>query len=103
MYRRWIKLGNFGRAIASIGLIVLLALWIGIGFWTRARGYLRHREDDAEPASYAAPVRDFRGVVLAAILLAQRAGEDSADNTTPPGEALLATANALSADLGFEG
>jgi ABC-type proline/glycine betaine transport system permease subunit len=38
-FARWIKplglgLGNFGQAIPSIGLIVLLALWLGIGFRT---------------------------------------------------------------------
>jgi osmoprotectant transport system permease protein len=27
-------LGNVGQAIPSIGLVVLLALWIGVGFWT---------------------------------------------------------------------
>jgi osmoprotectant transport system permease protein len=27
-------LGNLGQAIPSIGLVVLLALWIGVGFWT---------------------------------------------------------------------
>lgn len=40
-FARWIRpigmgLGNFGQAIPSIGLIVLLALWLGIGFWTAA-------------------------------------------------------------------
>ncbi|HEY5249737.1 MAG TPA: ABC transporter permease subunit, partial [Dermatophilaceae bacterium] len=38
-FARWIKpvglgLGNLGQAIPSIGLIVLLALWLGIGFGT---------------------------------------------------------------------
>jgi osmoprotectant transport system ATP-binding protein len=38
-FARWIKpvglgLGNFGQAIPSIGLVVLLALWLGIGFRT---------------------------------------------------------------------
>lgn len=38
-FARWFKpiglgLGNFGQAIPSIGLIVLLALWLGIGFRT---------------------------------------------------------------------
>ena len=42
-FARWIKpiglgLGNFGQAIPSIGLIVLLALWLGIGFWTAVIG-----------------------------------------------------------------
>ena len=38
-FARWVKpvglgLGNLGQAIPSIGLIVLLALWLGIGFGT---------------------------------------------------------------------
>jgi len=42
-FARWIKpiglgLGNFGQAIPSIGLIVLLALWLGIGFGTAVIG-----------------------------------------------------------------
>jgi len=41
--------------------------------------------------------------VLAAMQLAPRPGEESADDATSPGDAVLATANALSADLGFEG
>ena len=69
----------------------------------RAQGYAHYPEDDAEPARYAAPVRDFKGIVLAAIQLAPRPGEESADDATPPGDAVLATANARSADLGFEG
>jgi osmoprotectant transport system ATP-binding protein len=44
---RWVKpiglgLGNFGQAIPSIGLIVLLALWIGIGFWTAVIGLVAY-------------------------------------------------------------
>ena len=44
---RWIKpiglgLGNLGQAIASIGLIVLLALWLGIGFWTAVIGLVAY-------------------------------------------------------------
>jgi DNA-binding IclR family transcriptional regulator len=69
----------------------------------RARGYVHHLGNDAEPASYAAPVRDFRGIVLAAVQLTPRRGEESAASNTPPGEALVAAAMALSADLGFEG
>lgn len=46
-FARWIKpiglgLGNFGQAIPSIGLIVLLALWLGIGFWTAAIGLVAY-------------------------------------------------------------
>src|ERR1035437_6501929 len=42
-FARWIKpiglgLGNFGQAIPSIGLIVLLALWIGSAFGRAAMG-----------------------------------------------------------------
>jgi ABC-type proline/glycine betaine transport system permease subunit len=40
---RWFKagglfLGNLGQAIPSVGLIVLLALWIDTGFWTALIG-----------------------------------------------------------------
>lgn len=35
-------LGNFGQAIPSIGLIVLLALWLGIGFWTAVIGLVAY-------------------------------------------------------------
>lgn len=46
-FARWIKpvglgLGNFGQAIPSIGLIVLLALWLGIGFWTAVLGLVAY-------------------------------------------------------------
>jgi ABC-type proline/glycine betaine transport system permease subunit len=46
-FARWIKpiglgLGNFGQAIPSIGLIVLLALWLGIGFWTAVIGLVAY-------------------------------------------------------------
>jgi ABC-type proline/glycine betaine transport system permease subunit len=46
-FARWVKpiglgLGNFGQAIPSIGLIVLLALWIGIGFWTAVIGLVAY-------------------------------------------------------------
>ena len=68
----------------------------------RERGYVTHLGDGAEPASYAAPVRDFRGIVLAAIQLAPWPGEGSAAINVPAGEALVAAADALSADLGFE-
>jgi ABC-type proline/glycine betaine transport system permease subunit len=44
---RWVKpiglgLGNFGQAIPSIGLIVLLSLWLGIGFWTAVIGLVAY-------------------------------------------------------------
>ncbi len=67
----------------------------------RAQGYVRSPETDLEPARYAAPVRDFRGVVLAAIQLAPRRDEESGETGVSPGEAVTAAANALSADLGF--
>lgn len=46
-FARWIKpiglgLGNFGQAIPSIGLIVLMALWLGIGFWTAVIGLVAY-------------------------------------------------------------
>jgi DNA-binding IclR family transcriptional regulator len=68
----------------------------------RARGYLRRPGYDAGQARYAAPVRDLRGIVLAAIQLTQRPGEESATETAP-GEAVVAAALALSGELGFEG
>jgi len=67
----------------------------------RAQGYLHRPGYDAGPSRYAAPVRDLRGVVLAAIQLTQRPGEESATDIAP-GEALVAAASALSADLGFQ-
>jgi len=46
-FARWFKplglgLGNFGQAIPSIGLIVLLALWLGIGFRTAVIGLVAY-------------------------------------------------------------
>jgi len=46
-FARWVKpiglgLGNFGQAIPSIGLIVLLALWLGIGFRTAVIGLVAY-------------------------------------------------------------
>jgi ABC-type proline/glycine betaine transport system permease subunit len=46
-FARWIKpiglgLGNFGQAIPSIGLIVLLALWLGTGFWSAVIGLVAY-------------------------------------------------------------
>jgi Transcriptional regulator len=69
----------------------------------RARGYVHAPENDAEPARYAAPIRDFRGIVLAAIQLSQRPGDDTAATGIAPGTAVVAAAAAMSADLGFEG
>jgi DNA-binding IclR family transcriptional regulator len=69
----------------------------------RANGYLRSPETDLEPARFAAPVRDFRGIVLAAIQLALRRGEESRANGLAPGPAVRAAADALSAELGYTG
>jgi IclR family transcriptional regulator, KDG regulon repressor len=68
----------------------------------RVRGYAQFAETDTEPARYAAPVRDFRGVVLAAIQLTQRPGEESATHGATPGGAVVHVANVLAADLGFD-
>jgi len=68
----------------------------------RACGYAHSPETDLEPARYAAPVRDLRGVVLAAIQLTPRHGEESPASRISAGEAVAAAAGALSADLGFE-
>lgn len=68
----------------------------------RVRGYVQFPETDTEPARYAAPVRDFRGVVLAAIQLTQRPGGESATDGSTPATALTDAANALAADLGFD-
>jgi IclR family KDG regulon transcriptional repressor len=69
----------------------------------RARGYVHFPGQGAEPARYAAPVRDFRGIVLAAVELAPRPGEDSAADRTSTATAVVNAADALSADLGFKG
>jgi DNA-binding IclR family transcriptional regulator len=69
----------------------------------RANGYLHSPETDLEPARLAAPVRDFRGIVLAAIQLALRRGEESPAHGLAPGPAVVSAANALSADLGYRG
>jgi DNA-binding IclR family transcriptional regulator len=68
----------------------------------RVRGYVQFPETATEPARYAAPIRDFRGVVLAAIQLTQRPGEESATHGATPGKAVVEAANALAADLGFD-
>jgi len=59
--------------------------------------------NDAGPARYAAPVRDFRGIVLAAIQLAQEPGEEAAGDVPAPEKAVVLAANAVSAGLGFQG
>ena len=46
-FARWVKpiglaLGNLGQAIPSIGLIVLLALWLGIGYRTAVMGLVAY-------------------------------------------------------------
>ena len=69
----------------------------------RARGYVYYPGNDAGPARYAAPVRDFRGIVLAAIQLAQEPGEEAAGDVPAPEKAVVLAANAVSAALGFQG
>jgi DNA-binding IclR family transcriptional regulator len=69
----------------------------------RAHGYVHHPRRAGEPARYAAAVRDFRGIVLAAIELTERPVEHPALNSIPAGKAVVGAANDLSADLGFEG
>ena len=69
----------------------------------RASGYVHYPGTDHEPARYAAAVRDFRGVVLAAIQLTERPGEVSASTDISAGHAVVRAASELSADLGFEG
>jgi len=69
----------------------------------RASGYVRFPGTDREPARYAAAVRDFRGIVLAAIQLTERPGERSTPTGIPAEHAVVRAASALSADLGFEG
>jgi DNA-binding IclR family transcriptional regulator len=69
----------------------------------RARGYGYYPGDGAGPARYAAPVRDFRGIVLAAIQLAQGPGQEAAGIGRAPEKAVVLAANALSAALGFQG
>lgn len=67
----------------------------------RARGFVHFPETDHQPARYAAPVRDFRGIVLAAVQLAQRPADPSGTGM-PPEAAVMASAGALSAELGFD-
>lgn len=57
---------------------------------------------DSEPARYAAAVRDFRGIVLAAVQLTERPGERPATTGVPADRAVVNAAGALSADLGFD-
>ena len=67
-----------------------------------AHGYVHYPATDLEPARYAAAVRDFRGVVLAAIQLVERAGEQTPLTGLPVEQAVVHAARDLSADLGFE-
>lgn len=68
----------------------------------RADGYVHFPGTAGDPARYAAPVRDFRGIVLAAIQLSERSGDRPAPHGNPPEQALLRAASALSSELGFE-
>ncbi|NMM23235.1 MAG: helix-turn-helix domain-containing protein [Phycicoccus sp.] len=68
----------------------------------RTHGYVHYPATEEEPARYAAPVRDFRGIVLAALQLTERAGEQPPLTGISAEQAVVHTARALSADLGFE-
>lgn len=69
----------------------------------RARGYVRFPATGAGPARYAAPIRDFRGIVLAAVELTPLPDKEPSANDIPYGQATANAARALSADLGFRG
>jgi hypothetical protein len=64
---------------------------------------VHYLEKGAEPARYAAPLRDFRGIVLAEVELAQRPDQESAAASRHPATPVVCAANALSAELGFTG
>jgi DNA-binding IclR family transcriptional regulator len=89
------------QSLLAIGPLEHLDLLAGCAE-ARACGYAHSPGSDLEPARYAAPVRDLRGVVLAAIQLTPGPGEKPAPGGISPGEAVVATARALSADLGLE-
>jgi DNA-binding IclR family transcriptional regulator len=81
-------------------------LGVGDGFGeqverVRSRGYSIHQDTDGTGRSgLAAPIRDFRGIVLAAIELA--AGDDGAAPEAGVVAAVRAAADALSRDLGHD-
>ena len=66
------------------------------------RDSVHYPATEGVPARYAAPVRDFRGIVLAAIQLAEGAGEQPPRTGIPVEQAVVHAARDLSADLGFE-
>lgn len=68
----------------------------------RAYGYVRYPATEGEPARCAAPVRDFRGIVLGAIELTERPDERRTLTGVSAEKSLVQAARALSADLGFE-
>lgn len=68
----------------------------------RAYGYVRYPATEGEPARCAAPVRDFRGIVLGAIELTERTDERRTLTGVSAEKSLVQAARALSADLGFE-
>lgn len=71
--------------------------------YARTHGYVTYPRSDGEPARCAAPVRDFRGIVLGAIELTERPEHRSAATEVSAEQSVVLAARALSADLGFEG
>jgi DNA-binding IclR family transcriptional regulator len=69
----------------------------------RAHGYVQFPGVRGEPARYAAAVRDFRGIVLAALELTERSAHSRGRSSVPPEQAVVRAAGALSSELGFEG
>jgi DNA-binding IclR family transcriptional regulator len=69
----------------------------------RAHGYVHFPGAPDEPDRYAAAVRDFRGIVLAALELTERSPHRRGQSGVPPEQAVVRAAAALSAELGFEG
>lgn len=69
----------------------------------RTHGYVTYPGSDGEPARHAAPVRDFRGIVLGAIELTERPEDRRAVTEVFAKQSVVVAARALSADLGFEG
>lgn len=68
----------------------------------RAYGYVHYPAAEGELARYAAPVRDFRGIVLGAIQLTERPAAGPQRTVLRAEQSLVRAARALSVDLGFE-
>jgi len=68
----------------------------------RAHGFVHRPGSEGEPDRYAAPVRDFRGIVLGAIQLTEPSVEGPAPASVPAEKSVVRAARALSADLGFD-